>query len=86
LGTFGLSKEQIDKEHLGLINRLLGNDDSVNKTFMQDLTDKLPAHFGSANIDSFASFLGFMLQQDPQNRMSAAGLPSHVFLGGESWG
>ncbi|KAL2786309.1 kinase-like domain-containing protein [Aspergillus keveii] len=75
----------INEEHLGLINHLLGDDDSVNKTFMQDLTDRLPAHFGSANIESFASFLRFMLQQDPQKRLSALGLLSHAFLGGRTW-
>jgi serine/threonine-protein kinase SRPK3 len=85
LGTFGLSKEQIDEEHLGLINRLLGDDDSVNKTFMQHLTDKLPANFGGANIESFASLLRFMLQQDPQKRISAARLLKHAFLGGGTW-
>ncbi|KAJ0422517.1 kinase-like domain-containing protein [Aspergillus carlsbadensis] len=68
LGTFGLSREEIDEEHLHLISRLLGNDGRLNETFIRHLMDRLPAEFGAANVEAFAS-----------ERRSAARLLDHPF-------
>jgi hypothetical protein len=80
LGTFGLSAGRIDEEHLCLISQLLDGQDSMNKTFVKHLTDRLPPEFGSKNIQRLASLLSLMLQQDPKKGTLIADLLSHPFL------
>ncbi|KAL4778592.1 serine protein kinase [Aspergillus varians] len=80
LGIFGLSAEQIDEEHLGLISQLLGGGGHMNEAFVKHLTDRLPPDFGVGNIQNLASFLWLMLQQEPQKRISTAELLGHPFL------
>ncbi|KAL4733021.1 kinase-like domain-containing protein [Aspergillus similis] len=80
LGTFGLSAEQINEEHLGLISQMLNENGQMDEAFVKHLKDRLPPNFGARNIHCLASFLWSMLQQDPQKRMSTAELLSHLFF------
>lgn len=80
LGTFGLSAEQLDEEHLQLISQLLDGNGHMNETFVKHLTDRLPPDFGAQNIQHLASLLWLMLQQDPTKRTTTAKLLSHPFL------
>lgn len=80
LGTFGLSAEQIDEEHICLINQLLDGDSYMNGTFMKHLTDRLPPNFGAKNVQRLASLLWLMLERDPQKRMSTASLLDQPLL------
>ncbi|KLJ08549.1 hypothetical protein EMPG_16024 [Blastomyces silverae] len=83
LGTFGLTAEQIDKEHIYQMSQLLDENGQMGETFTKHLTDRLPSDFGAENIQHLALFLSLMLQQNPEMRMPAAGLLNHVFLVGE---
>ena len=80
LGTFGLTAEQIDEEHLYLIGQVLDKNNQTGDTFTQYLTDRLPADFGAENLERLASFLSGMLQEKAQKRMSTAELLRHPFL------
>lgn len=80
LGTFGLSAEQLDEEHIYLISQLLDDDGHINETFIKHLTDRLAPDFGAKNIQRLASLLWLMLQQDPTKRTSTAKLLRHPFL------
>ncbi|KOC12557.1 hypothetical protein AFLA70_215g002400 [Aspergillus flavus AF70] len=80
LGTFGLTAEQIDEEHLYLIGQVLDKNNQTGDTFTQYLTDRLSADFGAENLERLASFLSGMLQEKAQKRMSTAELLRHPFL------
>ncbi|RAQ48421.1 hypothetical protein AFGD_008417 [Aspergillus flavus] len=80
LGTFGLTAEQIDKEHLYLIGQVLDKNNQTGDTFTQYLTDRLPADFGAENLERLVSFISGMLQENAQQRMSTAELLRHPFL------
>ncbi|KAL4922941.1 serine protein kinase [Aspergillus undulatus] len=79
LGVFGLSWEEIDEEHLHLINQLFGNE-NTDRGFVKYLSDRLPPDFGTENIQQLASLLSLMLQIDPRKRASAGDLINHPFL------
>ncbi|KAJ9297968.1 hypothetical protein DTO271G3_4189 [Paecilomyces variotii] len=81
LGTFGLSAEQIDKEHDFLIGQILGNNGQGAGRFTEYLTDRLP-EFDTKDVQHFASFLLLMLQVNPRSRVSASKLLNHSFLVG----
>lgn len=87
LGSFGLTDEQVDEEHIDLISQLLGEDGHVSESFVRHLTDRLPPDFGAENIQNLASFLWSTLHQDPQLRVTTSTLLNHPFLfETESWG
>ncbi|KAL5044810.1 hypothetical protein BDW71DRAFT_185419 [Aspergillus fruticulosus] len=77
LGTFGLSTEEVDQEHLRLIRHLLDGEGLVNR-----LTNKLPLDFGAENIQSLGLFLDMILQQDSGKRMGTAELLKQPFVVG----
>ncbi|KAJ9196824.1 hypothetical protein DTO166G4_662 [Paecilomyces variotii] len=81
LGTFGLSAEQIDKEHDFLIGQILGNNGQGAGRFAEYLMDRLPG-FDTKDVQHFASFLLLMLQVNPGWRVSASKLLDHSFLVG----
>ncbi|KAL4910544.1 kinase-like domain-containing protein [Aspergillus multicolor] len=62
IGTFGLSHEDIDTEHLRQIEQVLGGG---LDGFVTYLAARLPADFGAGNTRCLAAFLLLMLQQDP---------------------
>lgn len=82
IGTFGLSAEQIDREHSRLIEQIFGNDGQTNERFTKHLEDRLPPDFGIKNIQRLSWLLLSMLQISPEKRMSAAQLLDHIFLEG----
>lgn len=84
IGTFGLSAEQIDREHSHLIEQMFGNDGQTNERFTKHLKDRLSSDFGAENIQRLSSLLLSMLQIKPERRMSAAKLLDHIFLEGVS--
>ncbi|RJE23790.1 Serine protein kinase [Aspergillus sclerotialis] len=79
-GTFGLSAEQIDEEHIYLISQLLDGNGYMNETFVKHLTDRLPPDFGAKNVQRLASLLWLMLERDPEKRMPTAKLLDQPFL------
>jgi serine/threonine-protein kinase SRPK3 len=83
LGTFGLTAEEGDQEHIRLISQLLDKECSSRDIFTKYLMDRLPPDFGAENIQRLASFLWSMLRPDPQTRMSTTELLKHPFLIGE---
>ncbi|KAL1867615.1 hypothetical protein Plec18167_008615 [Paecilomyces lecythidis] len=82
IGTFGLSAEQIDREHSRLIEQIFGNDGQTNERFTKHVEDRLPPDFGIKNIQRLSWLLLSMLQISPEKRMSAAQLLDHIFLEG----
>ncbi|RHZ73682.1 hypothetical protein CDV55_106006 [Aspergillus turcosus] len=80
LGTFGLTAEEVDEEHINLISQLLGEDGHLHENCTKYLMDRLPSDFGTENIQHLASFLSLMLQSDPQRRMLTTNLLKHPFL------
>ncbi|EDN02332.1 predicted protein [Histoplasma mississippiense (nom. inval.)] len=46
-GSFGLTAEQIDKEHTYRISQLLDENGQMHENFRKHLTDRLPYDFGS---------------------------------------
>ncbi|GIJ97978.1 hypothetical protein Aspvir_000086 [Aspergillus viridinutans] len=80
LGTFGLTAEEVDQEHINLISQLLGENDHLHESFTKYLMDRLPSDFGAENIQRLASFLWLMLRPDPQKRISTTKLLNHPFL------
>ncbi|KAL2376101.1 hypothetical protein RJZ90_007725 [Blastomyces dermatitidis] len=83
LGSFGLTAEQIDKEHTYRISQLLDENGQMHENFTKHLTDRLPYDFGTENVQHLVSFLSLMLQQNPQRRMPITKLLNHPFLVGE---
>ncbi|PWY87446.1 serine protein kinase [Aspergillus heteromorphus CBS 117.55] len=82
LGTFGLGKDQIDREHSRLINQLLGDEKRTREHFTRYLRDRLPTDFGGEDLWLLVSFLLSMLQIEPKKRLSVEKLLSHPFLMG----
>lgn len=83
VGEFGLTDDEIDKEHHNLINQVLGTDGQT-ETLTKYLTDKLPSNFVAKDIQHFASFLSSMLQNNnPQSRIPTTELLNHPFLTSE---
>jgi serine/threonine-protein kinase SRPK3 len=80
LGSFGLTTEQIDKEHSFLIDKVLGKNGEMHERFTNHLKDRLPSDFGAENIQHLTSFLLSMLQRDPQKRKSTTELLNYPFL------
>ncbi|BCS18364.1 uncharacterized protein APUU_11192A [Aspergillus puulaauensis] len=83
LGMFGLTRDEIDKEHEGLISQLLDSTDR-RRLFTTHLADRLMGHFGADNLNRLADFLLLMLQRSPQKRPSAKQLLSSPFLADET--
>ncbi|PGH34401.1 CMGC/SRPK protein kinase [[Emmonsia] crescens] len=83
LGSFGLTTEQIDKEHTYRISQLLDENGQMHENFTKYLTDRLPFDFGAENVQHLVSFLSLMLQQNPQRRLPTTKLLNHLFLVGE---
>ncbi|OJD13711.1 hypothetical protein ACJ73_09172, partial [Blastomyces percursus] len=83
LGSFGLTAEQIDKEHTYRISQLLDENGQMHENFTKYLTARLPYDFGTENVQHLVSFLSLMLQQNPQRRMPITKLLNHPFLVGE---
>lgn len=77
---FGLTRDEIDKEHEGLIRQLLDS----SRYFAAHLADRLMGDFGADNFDRLADFLLLMLQRSPQKRPSAKQLLSSPFLADET--
>ncbi|RDW94233.1 uncharacterized protein DSM5745_01555 [Aspergillus mulundensis] len=77
IGTFGLSREDIDAEHLRQIEQVLGGGP---ERFVEHLAARLPADFGEQNTRSLASFLLLMLQLDPARRMGTGELLDQRYL------
>lgn len=86
VGTFLLTAEQIDEEHIYHIDRVLNQDSQMNKDFISYMTERLPSDFGAENIQRLTSFLSLMLQKDPQRRTPATKLLNQPFLTGKSAG
>lgn len=80
LETFGLTAEQIDQEHLYLVDQMLDKNGQMDKCFIEYLTDRLPSDFGAGNIQHLASYLVLMLQRDPQRRLTTTKLLNQPFL------
>lgn len=79
----GLTRDEIDKEHEGLISQLLDSTDR-RQLFTTHLADRLMGDFGADNLDRLADFLLLMLQRSPQKRPSAKQLLSSPFLADET--
>ncbi|KAL4941127.1 hypothetical protein BDV06DRAFT_7650 [Aspergillus oleicola] len=84
LDAFGLTREEIDKEHHSLISQILCLSGQRNQDFTGYLKDRLPNNFGAENVRNLASFLLLMLQTSPQRRPSAKSLLHTPFVLGES--
>jgi serine/threonine-protein kinase SRPK3 len=80
LGTFGLTAEEVDQEHIRLISQLLHEEASSHEIFTKHLMDRLPPDFRAEDIQRLASFLSSMLRPDPQTRMSTTEILKHSFL------
>ncbi|KAI2852127.1 hypothetical protein CBS147321_2583 [Aspergillus niger] len=78
LGTFGIPKEEINKEHLKLIDEKL-SDPAGRAEFAAYLADRLPDDFGAENVQVLAKFLLLMLQVSPGERPSTKVLLDHAF-------
>ncbi|RDK45516.1 serine protein kinase [Aspergillus phoenicis ATCC 13157] len=78
LGTFGIPKEEVNKEHLKLIDEKL-SDPAGRAEFAAYLADRLPDDFGAENVQGLAKFLLLMLQVSPGERPSTKVLLDHAF-------
>lgn len=81
MGTFSLTSEEIDEEHILLLDQMLDQDGQIRERLTKHLMDRLPPDFGIENIRHLASFLSLMLQESPRVRASTAELLSHPCLG-----
>ena len=86
LDSFGLTREEIDKEHETLIDQILSADCQKGQELTGYLTDRLPSDFGAGNVQNLASLLSLMLQRKPQDRLSAESLLRTPFVLGEFQG
>lgn len=84
LDAFGLTREEIDKEHETLISQILCLNSQGDQELTRYLTDRLPNDFGAENVRNLTSFLLLMLQISPQRRLSAKSLLYTPFVSGES--
>ncbi|PYH36378.1 serine protein kinase [Aspergillus neoniger CBS 115656] len=69
LDTFGITREEIDNDHGILIEKRLGSNNQDGDF-----------NFGAENAESLASFLLYMLQIDPRERLSAKELLQTPFM------
>ncbi|ODM19794.1 hypothetical protein SI65_04780 [Aspergillus cristatus] len=46
VGSFGLTAEQIDQEHIYLVDQVLDKDVQMHECLMKHLMDRLPSNFG----------------------------------------
>lgn len=72
---FGLTQDEIDKEHECLISQLLDS----SRRFTTHLADRLIDDFGADNLERLTDFLLLMLSRSPK-RPSAKQLLSTPFL------
>ncbi|RAK86723.1 serine protein kinase [Aspergillus costaricaensis CBS 115574] len=79
LDTFGITREEIDNDHGILIEKRLGSNNQYGD-FVDYLRERLPENFGAENAESLASFLLYMLQIDPRERLSAKELLRTPFM------
>ncbi|KAI9847584.1 MAG: hypothetical protein M1837_002158 [Sclerophora amabilis] len=84
MGSFGLTKEQINEEHKNLIRQILDDDNVMHDSFDAYLSERLPSDFGTESSQSLASFLRSMLQRDPHARKPTAELLRHPFIVGDT--
>jgi serine/threonine-protein kinase SRPK3 len=75
---FGLTQDEIDEEHEGLISQLLDS----SRCFTTHLADRLMGEFGADNLARLADFLLLVLSRSPK-RPSAKQLLSTPFLADE---
>ncbi len=79
LGMFGLTGDEIDKEHEALIRQLLDSTDR-RRLFTTPLADRLIDNFGADDLKRLTEFLLLMLQRIPEKRPSAKQLLSSAFV------
>ncbi|OJJ46586.1 hypothetical protein ASPZODRAFT_132656 [Penicilliopsis zonata CBS 506.65] len=80
LDTFGLTEAEVDQDHRSLITQRFCPISQKDGDFPEYLQNRLHNTFGAKNKQGFASFLLFMLQLNPQCRLSAKRLLTDLFL------
>ncbi|PWY63312.1 serine protein kinase [Aspergillus eucalypticola CBS 122712] len=84
LDTFGLTREEIDNDHLSFIEQRLGSNNQKDGDFRLYLEERLPENFGAGNVETLTSFLSLMLQKDPHERLPAKELLQTQFMTDEN--
>lgn len=78
--TWGMTKEEVDKEHFIYINDILNTDALVHKSFVDYVTQRLSSNFSALDIQRLASFILMMLQTNQHKRAPTSELLGHQFL------
>ncbi|KAL2397852.1 hypothetical protein ABEF93_005655 [Exophiala dermatitidis] len=80
INTFGITVEDVDKEHKSLIGDIIGSGSRDCGIFLNYLKQRLPSNFGEEDVQSFGAFLRSMLQTNPRHRIPTAQLLRHSWL------
>ncbi|BCS14328.1 serine protein kinase [Aspergillus luchuensis] len=78
LCTFGIRREEVNKEHLELIEERL-SDSTGQAGFAAYLAERLPDNFGAENVQHMAKFLLLMLRVNREERWCTKDLLQDAF-------